>query len=374
MWISQYISAPSLRAHVYWDRMEYLYDYLVFLAQAATVVVAVLLVVSAIASASMRFQHRDHGHLEITKLNDRLNALKHTIQEALLDTASFKKERKQEAKAEKRAAKAAKRKLAKGEAENVEGDDGADKRRVFVLDFHGDLQASGVKELSTEITAILTLARANDEVVVRVESPGGLIHSYGLAASQLDRIKKHGVPLVVVVDKVAASGGYLMAAVADKVIAAPFAVMGSIGVVAQIPNVHRLLKKHEVDVEVLTAGKYKRTLTVLGENTEEGRQKFMEELEDVHALFQEFVSNHRPQVDIETVATGETWYGQRAIEVKLIDEIGTSDEYLTNACETADVYAVRWVEQKKPLDRLIARVETAMQGLFQRVLNWRAQL
>ncbi|MFP6837776.1 MAG: protease SohB, partial [Pseudomonadales bacterium] len=304
--------------------MEYLYDYLVFLARAVTVVVAVLLVISAIVSASMRRQHLDHGHLEIIKLNDRLDALRHAVQEALLDSASFKKERKQEAKAAKRDAKTAKGKAAKSKSDSGEGGDSADKRRVFVLDFLGDLQASAVKNLSTEITAVLTLAQASDEVVVRVESPGGVVHGYGLAASQLDRIKQHGVPLVVVVDKIAASGGYLMAAVADKVIAAPFAVMGSIGVVAQIPNVHRLLKKHDVDVEILTAGKYKRTLTVLGENTEEGRQKFVEELEDVHSLFQEFVSNHRPQVAIEAVATGETWYGQRAIDVKLIDEICTS--------------------------------------------------
>jgi serine protease SohB len=359
--------------------MEYLYDYLVFLAQAVTVVIALLVVVAGIASASMKLQHPARGgHLEVIKLNERLNLLKQSIQEALLDPASFKKERKQEAKAAKREAKIAKRRPGRGKAVRAksaaEVDAVAEKRRVFVLDFHGDLQATGVKDLSTEITAVLTLASANDEVLVRVESPGGVVHGYGLAASQLDRVKQHGVPLVVAVDKVAASGGYLMAAVADKVVAAPFAVMGSIGVVAQIPNVHRLLKKHDVDVEVLTAGKYKRTLTVLGENTEEGRQKFVEELEDVHALFQEFVSSHRPQVDMETVATGETWYGQRAIDLKLIDEICTSDEYLTKACETADVYSVHWVEHKKPLDRILARVETSAQRLFERILNWRAEL
>lgn len=340
--------------------MDYLYDYLVFLAQAVTVVVAVLVIVSGIAAAGMRMQSTERGHLEVIKLNDRLSVLKRSIQEALLDPSSFKKERKQEAKAAKKDAKASK-------AEKAEP---GGKRRVFVLDFHGDLQATRVKDLSTEVTAVLTLARPEDEVVVRVESPGGLVHGYGLAASQLDRIKQHGVPLVVAVDKVAASGGYLMAAVADKVVAAPFAVMGSIGVVAQIPNVHRLLKKHDVDVEVLTAGKYKRTLTVLGENTDEGRQKFVEELEDVHALFQEFVSSHRPQVDIEAVATGETWYGQRAIDLKLIDEISTSDEYLSKACESADVYSVHWVEHKKPLERIMARVESSAQRLMERVLNW----
>ena len=163
------------------------------------------------------------------------------------------------------------------------------------------------------------------------------------------------IRLVTAVDKVAASGGYLMASVSDHIIAAPFAVVGSIGVVAQIPNVHRLLKKHDVDVEVLTAGKYKRTLTIFGENTEQGRAKFVEELEDVHALFQEFVRANRPQVSIDEIATGEVWYGRRALEHRLVDELSTSDAYLMNACNDADVYEVRWVEHKKPIERLLSQ-------------------
>jgi serine protease SohB len=328
----------------------------------------VLLVVSGIVSARMRFQSSERGHLEVKKLNDCLESLKHSIQEALLDRTSLKKQIRKEIKAAKREAKAEKAKIADG------GESSANKKRVFVLDFHGDLQASGVGDLSTEITAVLTLANGDDEVVVKVESPGGMVHGYGLAASQLVRVKQHGIPLVVAIDKVAASGGYLMAAVADKVLAAPFAVTGSIGVVAQIPNVHRLLKRHDVDVEVLTAGKYKRTLTVLGENTEEGREKFKEELEEVHELFKEFVAGHRPQIDMDVVATGETWHGQRAIDLKLIDEICTSDEYLVRACEAADVYSVRWVEHKKPLDRFLARVESGVQRSLERLMNWRPDL
>ena len=175
------------------------------------------------------------------------------------------------------------------------------------------------------------------------------------------------IPLVAAVDKVAASGGYLMAAVADRILAAPFAVIGSIGVLAQIPNVHRLLKKHDVDVELLTAGKYKRTLTVLGENTEEGRQKFIEELEDIHALFQEFVGSRRPQLDMAEVATGEVWYGDRALARKLVDELCTSDEYLARSCADKDVYEVRWVEHKRPLERLMAQAEGALVRLVDRV-------
>ena len=222
-----------------------------------------------------------------------------------------------------------------------------------------------------EVSAVLTMATAADEVVVCIESPGGMVHSYGLAASQLTRIRNKGIPLTTVVDMVAASGGYLMAAVANRVLAAPFALVGSIGVVAQVPNVHRLLKKNDVDVEVLTAGKYKRTLTVLGENTEEGRQKFVEELEDVHALFQEFVAENRPALDLDVVATGEAWYGKRALDLGLVDELSTSDEYLMNRCEQGEVFEVKWVEHKKPIDKLLGKVGTLLDQASSTLDIWR---
>ncbi|MCC6296070.1 MAG: protease SohB, partial [Pseudomonadales bacterium] len=217
------------------------------------------------------------------------------------------------------------------------------RRRVFVLDFIGDLQASGVDALRHEVTAVLTRARGDDEVVVRVESAGGLVHGYGLVASQLNRIVAAGVRLTVCVDKVAASGGYLVACVADQILAAPFAVLGSIGVVAQIPNIHRLLKRHDVDVELLTAGKYKRTLTVLGENTEEGRQKFQHDLDATHALFKRHVAERRARLDIDSVATGEIWLGTDALAKGLIDRIQTSDEYLAAlAVEGTAIYLVAY--------------------------------
>jgi serine protease SohB len=349
--------------------LDYLYDYLLFLAQAVTVVVAVLLILSAMASLGMKRQHQGSlGHLEIRKLNDRLNNLKDSLRQAVLPQAQFKKLHKQDQKKEKAEQKQA-AKTAK-QSEKGTGEAGAESRaRIFVLHFEGDIQASKVDQLRTEVTAVLTLAEPSDEVVVCLESPGGAVHGYGLAASQLDRIRQHGIPLVVAVDKVAASGGYLMAAVADRILAAPFAVIGSIGVLAQIPNVHRLLKKHDVDVELLTAGKYKRTLTVLGENTDEGRQKFIEELEDIHALFQEYVGSRRPSLDMAEVATGEVWYGDRALARHLIDELCTSDEYLARACEARDVFEVRWVEHKKPIERLLAQAEMSLARLVDRFTN-----
>ena len=351
--------------------MDYLFDYLLFLAQAVTVVVAIVIVLSAMASMGMKRQHQgEGGHLEVKKLNDRLLGLKDSLRHVVLPSGQFKKAHKQDVKAhkaaDKAATKAAQRAAQKAE-QAPETEEGGPRSRVFVLQFVGDIQASKVDLLRTEITAVLTLAGASDEVLVRIESPGGAVHGYGLAASQLDRIRQHGVPLVVAVDKVAASGGYLMAAVADRILAAPFAVVGSIGVLAQIPNIHRLLKKHDVDVELHTAGKYKRTLTMLGENTDEGREKFVEELEDIHALFQEFVGSRRPDLNMEEVATGEVWYGQRAMDKRLVDELSTSDEYLAKACEDRDVFEVRWVEHKKPIERLMAQAEGMLVRIVDRV-------
>jgi serine protease SohB len=202
---------------------------------------------------------------------------------------------------------------------------------VFVLGFHGDIRAHAVRNLREEISALLTLAEPEDSVVVRLESSGGMVHAYGLAAAQLTRIRERGIPLTVCVDKVAASGGYLMACVADRIVAAPFAMVGSIGVLAQIPNFHRLLKKHDIDYELLTAGQYKRTLTVFGRNTDTARQKFAEELEDTHALFREFVQRYRPGLDVAAVATGEVWFGERAQGLGLVDTLGTSDALLQDA-------------------------------------------
>ena len=363
--------------------MEFLFEYLMFLGQVGTLVVAFLIIASALAGLSGR-QHGDQGHLVIRKLNERVRELRFTMEDHLLTADEAKRQHKSEAKSEKaeakKAAKVAKlaakqkpgaKKLVPTEqstnagsgTEEVNGEDqGAveaiprlegQKDRTFVIHFDGDTAASGVDFLSVEISAVLTMAGPADEVVVCLESPGGMVHSYGLAASQMMRIRNKGIPLTAIVDRVAASGGYLMAAVANRILAAPFAVIGSIGVVAEIPNLHRLLKKNDVDVEVLTAGKYKRTLTLLGENTDEGREKFREELEDVHALFQEFVAENRPELDIEAVATGEAWYGKRALDLKLVDGLATSDEYLIELCETRDVFEVTWEETKKPIDRVL---------------------
>lgn len=293
--------------------MEFLAEYGLFLAKALTVVISFALIIGIAVSAG---QKGDTEKLKVEYLNKKLNALKAHLQESVLDKKQLKQIKKDQKKKK----------------------DEPSKRKVYVLDFNGDIKATDSKQLKDEITALLSLKDHVDEVVVKLESGGGMVHQYGYAASQLDRIKKQGIPLTVCVDKVAASGGYMMAVVADKIIAAPFAVIGSIGVIAQVPNFNRLLKKNDVDFEVHTAGEYKRTLTMFGENTDKAREKFKEDLQDVHGLFKHFIDSHRSTVDLDKVANGDVWYGQDAIKENLVDDIKTSDEYLLDACEDADVY------------------------------------
>lgn len=220
-------------------------------------------------------------------------------------------------------------------------------QKIYVLDFKGDMAASAVENLREEITLILATAKAGrDRVVVRLESPGGMVHGYGLAAAQLVRLRDAGFHLTICVDKVAASGGYMMACIANEIISAPFAIVGSIGVVAQVPNFNRLLKQHNIDFELYTAGQYKRTVTMFGENTEEGKAKFEEELQQTHSLFKHFVEKYRPQLNVEKVATGEHWYGQDASDLNLVDKLKTSDEYLLGLLPQHDVYVIE--TRRKP--------------------------
>ncbi|TFH86851.1 protease SohB [Billgrantia azerbaijanica] len=247
--------------------------------------------------------------------------------------------------------------------------EGQSPQTVWVLDFHGDIRASGAGRLAEEISAVLAAASEGDEVVVRLESAGGLVHAYGLAAAQLDRLRDAGLTTTICVDKVAASGGYLMACAADQLRAAPFAVLGSIGVVAQLPNVHRLLKRHDIDVELLTAGEYKRTLTVFGENTVEGRKKFQSDLENIHQLFKTHVAERRPGLDIEAASTGEVWYGRDALSRGLIDALGTSEEYLVSRMESARVLSVRLEARRSLGERLGLAVSRGVEQGVDRVLE-----
>lgn len=241
--------------------------------------------------------------------------------------------------------------------------DGVHKKRIYVLNFHGDIRASAVSSLREEITAILTVATENDEVFVRLESGGGVVHGYGLGASQLMRVREKNIPLTVSVDKVAASGGYMMACVGSRILAAPFSIIGSIGVIAQVPNFNRVLKKHDIEYDQFTAGEFKRTVTMFGENTDEAKAKFREEIEDIHVLFKDFIVQHRPDVDIVKISTGESWPGTRALEKKLVDELKTSDDYLLERSIDTDIYEIKYVSKKS----LGEKIGLQIQRLFDKV-------
>jgi len=334
--------------------VEFLADYASFLAKTVTLVIAIVVVLVAIASMRGKGRRRSAGQLQVTKLNDFYKGLRERLEQSLLDKERFKALRKEQGKALKKEKKL-----------------GEPKPRVYVMDFDGDIKASATESMRHEITALLTLATAKDEVVLRLESGGGMVHSYGLASSQLARIRQAGIPLTICIDKVAASGGYMMACIGNKIISAPFAILGSIGVVAQLPNVNRLLKKHDIDFEVLTAGEYKRTLTVFGENTEKGREKFQEDLDITHDLFKNFVARYRPQLAIDEVATGEVWLGMAALDNQLVDELKTSDEYLSERAKTAEVFHLHYAQRKS----LQERVGLAATGSVDRLLlSWWSRL
>ena len=326
--------------------LDFLFEYGMFLAKSVTVIISVFIILILIAGFS-RKSVAGPG-LVVEKLNDKFREMADVLQAAVLNKSAWKKREKVEKKEKKQQEKNA-------------TTDADHRKRIFVLDFKGDIRATGVAALREEITGVVAVATDKDEVILRLENPGGAVHEHGLAASQLLRIKERGIPLTVIVDKVAASGGYLMACIADRIIGAPFSVIGSIGVIAQIPNFHRVLESKGVDFEQVTAGKYKRTVTMFGENTDEDREKLKEELEDVHVLFKLMVARHRPALDIESIATGEHWYGSRALELGLIDELGTSDDLLMNAAPDADIFQVSFKGKQSVQEKLVSVFESAVE-------------
>ncbi|SFX10646.1 serine protease SohB [Marinospirillum alkaliphilum DSM 21637] len=328
--------------------MELLGEYLVFLLKTLTLLAGLgLLVVILVSVQRSRMQQEQ---LEVESLNEHHEAMQDALQEQWLDAKAFKQMLK-----------------AKHKKDKQQQQERAERPRVFVLDFKGDLDAGRAPLLGREISLLLALLRPQDEVVVRLESAGGFVHSYGHAAAQLQRLRERDIRLTVCVDRVAASGGYMMACTAHTLLATPFAVIGSIGVVAELPNFHRLLKSHEVDYEVLTAGEYKRTLTLFGENTEEGRSKFLQDLEQAHQLFKSWVQGCRPQLNIDQVAKGEVWYGEQALALQLVDRLCTSEAYLLERMQEAEVFKVQ-LKKREPLAERIAGQAAAV--LEKRLLAW----
>jgi serine protease SohB len=322
-------------------------QYGLFLAKTLTVLAAGgLFVVLALRARRGLAGSDDGDRLEILDLNERYKDLARALKGSSLSKKAFRAWHRAERKREKA--------RAKGATET--------RKRLFVIDFNGDLRATEVAALRVLVTTILLDSQEGDAVLVRVENAGGTVHEHGLAASQLARLRARGIHLTVSVDKVAASGGYLMACVADRIVAAPFAVIGSIGVLAELPNFHRLLERHGVDFELHTAGQFKRTLSLFGENTDAGRDKLKSQLEETHSLFKGFVSEYRPALDLDRVATGEYWHGRQAVELGLVDALQTSDDLLLAESETRDLLQLKYSARKKPIERLVASLQSAFGG------------
>ena len=321
--------------------MELLADYGLFLLQTVTIVLAVIAVI-AVSSKISGSGDRPKGAIKITDLSrtfaDQSKYVKTVVDDALAQEKLSLIDR-------------VKKRLSKPSQKTTETPSKKEKIAI-VIEFKGDMKASQVANLREEVSAILAMERKPDQIVIKLTSAGGLVHTYGLASSQLSRLREAQIPVNACVDSVAASGGYMMAVCAERIIAAPFAVLGSIGVVAQIPNIHRFLKNRDVDVELHTAGANKRTLTMFGENTPEGRRKFKEDLEQTHLLFKAWIAERRPNLDLEAVADGSIFYGTDALTKGLCDEIATSDDVLLEMSADHHLFALKWSEKKSLAARL----------------------
>lgn len=326
--------------------MSFFPQYAAFLAKLFTLVISILIVTAGIFSIARKAKEQNKNKLSIKRLNQKYQEFAETLNAEILNKKQFRKYIKEQKFKQKKNSKLL-------------------KKRVFVLNFQGDIKATAVNNLREEITALTQVATPQDEVVLRLESGGGMVAPYGLAASQLQRLKDKRIPLTVTIDKIAASGGYLMACVGDKILAAPFAIIGSIGVVAQLPNFHRFLKKRDIDFELLTAGEYKRTLTIFGENTNKAREKTQHDLEEIHHLFKDFIQTNRGQVNLAKVATGAHWLAKDALELNLVDELITSDDYLSSLAgsDKVEIYACQYLTKKSVSEKLYGNLQSLLSQL-----------
>lgn len=349
--------------------MEFLANWGLFAVKLVTVLVFVFLLVSLLISLAMQAKahnedDKDKIKFKFTNLfnfyKDNVDKLDAAIDE--FDESKSDKEKKAYLKQKAKALKTAPEKLREEKAERIKKAEEQGEfcpEHLYVIDFDGDARASQVDELTSKVNLILAKATDKDEVIIKLTSPGGVVNGYGLCARQLERIRNKGINLVACVDTVAASGGYMMACVASKIVAAPFSYVGSIGVVAQIPNFNKVLKNHDVEYEQVTAGKYKRTLTMFGENTPEARDKFKQEITLIHNRFKAIVAKYRTKLDIENIATGEYWLAEDAKELNLVDQISTFDEYLQNRLDFTKVCAIKISidkDEKKSLKDILKKL------------------
>lgn len=313
--------------------MNFLFDYGLFLAKTLTLVLAIITVFIVCFATLFKAKLMNLNHIKFKPLSKTFQRLRKEYAAVVFDKKTYKK-------------------LAHAEKKRLKALDTGTLPRIFVITFEGDLRATQTYALSQQVNAILAIATENDRVIVKLTSGGGLVANYGLAASQLLRLRQKNIHLTVCVDSIAASGGYLMAAVAHEIVAAPFAIIGSIGVVTQLPNFHRLLQHHHIDFEQIAAGEYKRTLTMFGENTEKSRHKVQQEIEAIHDQFKDFIKQFRPNLDLRITATGEYWLAETAKNLGLVDRLNNSQDELFDQYTTHAIFEVCYITKKRMADIL----------------------
>ncbi|KAL7534110.1 hypothetical protein ACHAWF_004724 [Thalassiosira exigua] len=224
---------------------------------------------------------------------------------------------------------------------SLDGGEGTRRKNLFVTRFPGDVTASQLNELREEVTGILRASQPRDEALLILQSGGGTVTGYGLAAAQLQRFKANGMKLTV------------------------------IGVISEIPNAYDRLKKEGIEFQTVTAGKYKRTVTPTKKVTKEDLAKSTEDIQEIFDLFKSFVASQRPQLDIEDVATGDTWFGEDALEKGLCDELAAADDVLLEFADGGyDLYEVAYDPGSERAGRLLAGLPGGGGGLE----GWRGAL
>lgn len=237
--------------------------------------------------------------------------------------------------------------------------EGIVRKTAVLLSFNGDINATEVIEFGRAVSMIVQMKDLVSEVYIIINSGGGVVNGYGLLASEIERLHYSEIETYALIDQVAASGGYMAACVANHVVAAPFAYIGSIGVVSEMPNFNQILSDNGINIEQHTAGKSKRTVTPLGKITDEDRNEFKKKLERIHRSFINHVSHYRNINDADEnknsiIFSGDYWIAEETVELELglVDEISTSQEFLLDKMKEYNIIEITFQENKTKKSKL----------------------
>jgi len=256
--------------------------------------------------------------------------------------------------------------------------------KIAVIPLSGTITAGGGSLFSgSAITPGLVreqLSKAERDVavkaiVLRIESPGGVVAPCQEILVEIEKVKQTK-PVVVSMGNMAASGGYYISAKADKIVALPGTLTGSIGVISQIPNVKGLYDKLGIEMQTFKGGKYKDMYSGLRELTPEEKEIMQQMVDNYYEQFVETVAEGRglSKEQVRSLATGQLYTGTEAKELGLVDELGGLDTAIDLAAELAGVTTPR-IEYYTPpksllesllginLDSLVYAIQMRLLGL-----------